>query len=54
MNGYEIMEYHLDRDYTRVWCRVFEFSGRVAERQAIGEAVVFDERRILHGGERDI
>ena len=25
MNGYEIMEYHLDRGCTRVWCRVFEF-----------------------------
>ena len=54
MNGYEIMEYHLDRGCTRVWCRVFEFSGRAAERQAIGETIIRHERRFLYRGERDI
>lgn len=51
MNGYEIMEYHLDRGCTRVWCRVFEFSGRAAERQAIGETIIRHERRFLYCGD---
>ena len=48
------MKYHLDRGCTRVWCRVFEFSGRAAERQAIGEAIIRHERWLLYRGERDI